>query len=53
MINAYRERRRIEATFNQFKDFRRIAPRYDKLAAVIAFWCRLSLNPSTSHSRSA
>ncbi|WP_419829898.1 IS5 family transposase [Methylobacterium sp.] len=45
----YRERWRIEATFNRLKDFRRIATRYDKLArnyasavalaAVIAFWC--------------
>ena len=45
----YRERCRIEATFNRLKDFRRIATRYDKLArnyasavvfaAVIAFWC--------------
>jgi transposase len=45
----YRERWRIEATFNRHKDFRRIATRYDKLArnyasalalaAVIAFWC--------------
>lgn len=45
----YRERWRIEATFNRLEDFRRIATRYDKLArnyvsavalvAVIAFWC--------------
>ena len=45
----YRERWRIEATFNRLKDFRRIATRDDKLArnyasavtlaAVIAFWC--------------
>ena len=45
----YRERWRIEATFNRLKDFRRIATRYDKLArnyasavalaAVIAVWC--------------
>ena len=45
----YRERWRIDATFNRFKDFRRIATRCDKfarnyasavaLAAVIAFWC--------------
>ncbi|WP_232632061.1 IS5-like element ISMpo7 family transposase, partial [Methylobacterium sp. Leaf118] len=28
----YRERWRIEATFNRLKDFRRIATRYDKLA---------------------
>jgi transposase len=47
--HRYRERGRIEATFNRLKDFRRIATRYDKLAcnyasavalaAVIAFWC--------------
>ncbi|SEP42113.1 Transposase [Methylobacterium sp. UNC300MFChir4.1] len=46
--SRYRERWRIEATFNRLKDFRRIATRYDKLArnyasalalaAVIAFW---------------
>lgn len=45
----YRERWRIEATFNRLKDFRRIATRYDKLArnyasavalaAIVAFWC--------------
>ena len=45
----YRDRWRIEATFCRLKDFRRIATRYDKLAAnfasavalaaVIAFWC--------------
>ena len=45
----YRERWRIEATFNRFKDVRRVATRYDKLArnyasavalaAVTAFWC--------------
>ncbi|KNY24726.1 transposase [Methylobacterium sp. ARG-1] len=45
----YRERWRIEATFNRLKDFRRVATRYDKLArnyasavafaAVTAFWC--------------
>jgi transposase len=45
----YRERWRIEATFNRLKDFRRLATRYDKLArnyasavalaAIIAFWC--------------
>ena len=28
----YRERWRIEATFNRLKDFRRIATRYDRLA---------------------
>ncbi|AMB44384.1 transposase [Methylobacterium sp. AMS5] len=45
----YRERWRIEATFDRLKDFRRIATRYDTLArnyasavalaAVIAFRC--------------
>jgi len=44
----YRERCRIEAAFCRLKDFRRIATRYDKLAAnflsavaiaaIIAFW---------------
>jgi len=47
--HRYRERWRIEATFNRLKDFRRIATRSDKLArnyasavalaAVSAFWC--------------
>jgi transposase len=45
----YKERWRIEAAFCRLKDFRRVATRYDKLAAnfasavalaaVIAFWC--------------
>ena len=45
----YRDRWRIEATFSRLKDFRRVATRYDKLAAnyasalalaaVVAFWC--------------
>lgn len=45
----YRERWRIEAAFCRLKDFRRIATRYDKLAAnfasalalaaILAFWC--------------
>ena len=45
----YKDRWRIEAAFCRLKDFRRIATRYDKLAAnfasalalatVIAFWC--------------
>jgi transposase len=45
----YRDRWRIEAAFCRLKDFRRVAMRYDKLAAnfasavalaaVIAFWC--------------
>ena len=45
----YSERWRIEAAFCRLKDFRRVATRYDKLAAnfasavalaaVIAFWC--------------
>jgi len=44
----YRDRWRIEATFCRLKDFRRVATRYDKLAAnflsavalaaIIAFW---------------
>ena len=45
----YRERWRIEATFNRLKDFRRIATRYDKLAenflaavklAAVRVWLR-------------
>jgi transposase len=45
----YKDRWRIEAAFCRLKDFRRIATRYDKLAAnfgstvalaaVVAFWC--------------
>ena len=45
----YKDRWRTEAAFCRLKDFRRIATRYDKLAAnfasalalvaVIAFWC--------------
>lgn len=45
----YRDRWRIEAAFCRLKDFRRVATRYDKLAAnfasaialaaIIAFWC--------------
>jgi transposase len=45
----YRDRWRIEAAFCRLKDFRRVATRYDKLAAnfasavalaaVTAFWC--------------
>jgi transposase len=45
----YKDRSRIEAAFCRLKDFRRVATRYDKLAAnfasaialaaVIAFWC--------------
>ena len=45
----YKDRWRIEATFCRLKDFRRVATRYDKLAAnyasavalaaVVAFWC--------------
>ncbi len=47
--DRYRDRWRIEAAFCRLKDFRRIATRYDKLAAnfasavalatVVAFWC--------------
>ena len=50
-----RDRWRVEAVVCRLKDFRRIATRYDKLArnfasalavaAVIAFWCSLSLDP--------
>ena len=46
--NRYKDRWRIEAAFCRLKDFRRIATRYDKLAAnfgsavalasVVAFW---------------
>ena len=45
----YKDRWRIEAMFARLKDFRRVATRYDKLAAnfasavalaaTIAFWC--------------
>jgi transposase len=45
----YKDRWRIEAAFSRLKDFRRVATRYDKLAAnsastvalaaVTAFWC--------------
>ena len=45
----YRDRWRVEAAFCRLKDFRRVATRYDKLAAnfasavalaaIIAFWC--------------
>ena len=45
----YKDRWRIEATFSRLKHFRRVATRYDKLAAnfasavalaaTIAFWC--------------
>ena len=48
-VQRYKDRWRIEAAFCRLKDFRRIATRYDKLAAnfasavalapVIAFWC--------------
>jgi transposase len=47
-VQRYRERWRIEAAFCRLKDFRRVATRYDKLAAnflsavalatIIAFW---------------
>ncbi len=47
--DRYKDRWRIEAAFCRLKDFRRIATRYDKLAAnfasavalatVVAFWC--------------
>ena len=45
----YKDRWRIEAAFCRLKDFRRVATRYDKLAAnfasavalaaVLTFWC--------------
>lgn len=45
----HRDRWRIKAAFCRLKDFRRVATRYDKLAAnyasvvalapVVAFWC--------------
>ncbi len=45
----YRDRWRIEAAICRLKDFRRVATRYDKLAAnfasavalaaIVAFWC--------------
>ena len=45
----YKDRWRIEAAFCRLKDFRRVATRYDKLAAnfgsavalasIVAFWC--------------
>jgi transposase len=48
-VRRYRDRWRIEAAFCRRKDFRRVATRYDKLAAnfasavalaaVVAFWC--------------
>lgn len=48
-FDRYKDRWRIEAAFCRLKDFRRVATRYDKLAAnfasavalasVIAFWC--------------
>jgi transposase len=48
-VARYKDRWRIEAAFCRLKDFRRVATRYDKLAAnfasavalatVIAFWC--------------
>jgi transposase len=47
--SRYKDRWRIEAAFCRLKDFRRVATRYDKLAAnfasavaiasVVAFWC--------------
>jgi transposase len=47
--SRYKDRWRIEAAFCRLKDFRRVATRYDKLAAnfasavalasIVAFWC--------------
>jgi len=52
----YKDRWRVEAMFWRLKDFRRVATRYDKLsrnylsavalAAAIAFWLRISLDPN-------
>ena len=51
----YRDRHLIENAFCRLKDFRRVATRYDKLAAnflsavalaaLLAFWLRRSLDP--------
>ena len=51
----YQDRWQIEAAFCRLKDFRRVATCYDKLAAtflsavalaaIIAFWVRLSPDP--------
>jgi transposase len=48
-LARYKDRWRIEAAFCRLKDFRRVATRYDKLAAnfasavalasIVAFWC--------------
>ena len=48
-LRRYEDRWRIEAAFCRLKDFRRVATRYDKLAAnfasavalatIVAFWC--------------
>ncbi len=47
--DRYKDRWRIEAAFCRLNDFRRVATRYDKLAAnfaatvalasIVAFWC--------------
>lgn len=57
----YRERNLIERFFSKLKHFRRVATRYDKLAAnflsgvalatAIAFWLRMRLNPSIDRYR--
>ena len=53
---AYKRRNVIERTFCRLKDWRRLATRYDKLAAnfaatcyiaaIVTCWISLSLNPS-------
>ena len=40
----YKQRHKVENTFNRLKDWRRIATRYDRcadlfMAAIILFWC--------------
>jgi transposase len=54
----YRQRHPVENAFCRLKDFRRIATRYDKLAAnflsgmalatAVAFWLGMRLDPSTT-----
>jgi len=59
----YRDRHLIENAFCRIKDFRRVATRYDKLAAnflsgmalatAIVFWLRMSLDPKSGGGKSA
>jgi transposase len=54
----YRDRHLIKNAFCRLKDFRRVAPRYNKLAAnflsdvalatAVAFWLGMRLDPSTT-----